>query len=217
MNAVKLFLLVQKLKPLHVPGDVASVRHDLEFLHRSNEALLLLLEISLVGKRQRRFGLLEDIEREPRRRFAFGMEMPLQWDRRLSSCRALIQDQMTRDGEGGSHRRKGLHELSSGGHRFVLILKRLIYHRAPLQRLPLPDKAHEVSGHAHRPAFLHRPSLNSRRFLRRRMHRGILYTGSIESDKVMQPGGLHWQPRAFRFRRCRRSVGQALAVENQNR
>ena len=120
MNAVEFFLLFQKLKPLHVPGDMAGVRHDLEILHRSNEALLLLLEISLVGKRQRGLGLLEHIEREPRRRFALGMEMSFQGGRCLSACRALIQDQMTRDGEGGSHRRKRLHELSSGGHRVVL-------------------------------------------------------------------------------------------------
>ena len=58
MNAVELLLLLQELKPLHVPGDMAGVRHDLEVLHRSDEPLLLLLEISLVGKRQRRLRLL---------------------------------------------------------------------------------------------------------------------------------------------------------------
>ena len=58
MNAVEFVLLLQKLEPLHVPGDMAGVRHDLEVFHGSNKPLLLLLEISLVGERQRRLGLL---------------------------------------------------------------------------------------------------------------------------------------------------------------
>lgn len=33
MDAVEVRLLFQKLKPLHVPGDVASVRLNLEILH----------------------------------------------------------------------------------------------------------------------------------------------------------------------------------------
>ena len=37
MNAVEFVLRFQKLKPLHVPGDMASVRHDLEIFHGSNE------------------------------------------------------------------------------------------------------------------------------------------------------------------------------------
>ena len=58
MNAVEFVLGVQKLEPLHVPGDMASVRHDLEIFHGSNETLLLLLEISLVAERQRRLCLI---------------------------------------------------------------------------------------------------------------------------------------------------------------
>ena len=113
MNAVEFLLFFQELKPLHVPGDVAGVRHDLEIFHGSNESFLLLLEISLVGKRQRRLCLLEHIQREFRGRFALGMEMSLQRGWFLSACGALIQDQMTGYGES----RKGLHELSSGCHR----------------------------------------------------------------------------------------------------
>ena len=30
MNAIEFVLGIQKLKPLHVPSDMASVRHDLE-------------------------------------------------------------------------------------------------------------------------------------------------------------------------------------------
>jgi hypothetical protein len=44
MNAVEVLLLLQELEPLHVPGDMAGIRHDLECLHGSDEALLLLLE-----------------------------------------------------------------------------------------------------------------------------------------------------------------------------
>ena len=57
---------------------MASIRHDFEIFHGSNETLLLLLEISLVGERQRRLSLLEHILREFRGRFALGMEVPLQ-------------------------------------------------------------------------------------------------------------------------------------------
>ena len=86
VNAVEVFLFFQELKPLHVPGDVAGVGLDLEILHRSDEALLLLLEISLVGERQRGLGLLEHLEREFRGCFALGMEMSFQGGRFLSAC-----------------------------------------------------------------------------------------------------------------------------------
>ena len=108
MNAVEFVLRIQKLKPLHVPGDMAGVRHDLEILHRSNEALLLLLEISLVGERQRRLCLLEHVQREFRWCFALGMKMSLQGVDLLSARGALIQDQMTGQGEGGCRSRNGL-------------------------------------------------------------------------------------------------------------
>ena len=64
MNAVEFLLRVQKLEPLHVPGDMASIRHDLEIFHRSNQSLLLLLEISFIGERQRGLGLLEHVQRK---------------------------------------------------------------------------------------------------------------------------------------------------------
>ena len=50
MHAVEFVVLVQKLKPLHVPGNMAGVRHDLEIFHGSNEPALLLLNVSLVGE-----------------------------------------------------------------------------------------------------------------------------------------------------------------------
>ena len=117
MNAVELLLLVQELKPLHVPSDMAGVRHDLEIFHGSNEALLLLLEISLVSKRQCGLGLLEHLESESRGRFALGMEMSFQRGWFLGACGPFIQNQVTRYGESGSRSRKGLYELSSGSHR----------------------------------------------------------------------------------------------------
>ena len=57
MDAVEFVLLVEELEPLHVPGDVAGIGHDLQVLHRGDQALLLLLEIPRVGERQRRLGL----------------------------------------------------------------------------------------------------------------------------------------------------------------
>ncbi len=117
MNAVEVVLLVQKLKPLHVPRDMARVRHDLEVFHRSDEAALLLVEISLVGERQSGARLLEHIERIFRWRFALGMEMSLQrigrLRLRLRVCGAVIQHQMSGDGEGCSDRGKGLDEFAS--------------------------------------------------------------------------------------------------------
>jgi hypothetical protein len=51
-------------KPLHVPGDASGVRHDLEILHRSDQPLLLLVEISCVAERQAGPRLLERIQGE---------------------------------------------------------------------------------------------------------------------------------------------------------
>ena len=62
MNAVEIVLLVEELKPLHVPGDVARVRHDLEVRHGSDQPLLLLLEILGIAERQLVARLLEHIQ-----------------------------------------------------------------------------------------------------------------------------------------------------------
>ena len=74
MNAVEFFVLIEELKPL-MPSDVTSIGHDLEIFHRSDEAFLLLLEISLVGKRQVGFCPLQHLESELRRCLAFWMKM----------------------------------------------------------------------------------------------------------------------------------------------
>ena len=64
MDAVEVLSRIQKLKALHVPGDMASVSHDLEIFHRSNEPLPLLLEISFVGERQSLLRLFQYLQRE---------------------------------------------------------------------------------------------------------------------------------------------------------
>ena len=43
MDAVEFILLVQKLKSLHVPGDMAGFRHDFEVFHGGDQPLLILL------------------------------------------------------------------------------------------------------------------------------------------------------------------------------
>jgi hypothetical protein len=50
MNSVEFVLRIQKLKPLHVPCDMASVGHDLRVFHRSNETFPLLLEVLLISE-----------------------------------------------------------------------------------------------------------------------------------------------------------------------
>ena len=64
MDAVEFDVFVQKLKPLHVPSDMAGIRHDLEILHGSDEPLLLLLEIPLIGEWQSSLGLPKCVQRE---------------------------------------------------------------------------------------------------------------------------------------------------------
>ena len=113
MNTVELRPFIQELKSFHVPSDMASIRHDLEIFHRGNEASLLFLEISLIGKWQIGLCLLEHIQRKFGRSFALRMEVSFQRSRLLSLCRAFIEDQMTGYGEGSSHRRNGLNELTS--------------------------------------------------------------------------------------------------------
>ena len=78
VNAVEVVLLLQKLEPLHVPSNVASVGLDLHLLHRGDEAPLLLLEVALVSERQRALRLGEYLLGELRRGLALWMEMSLQ-------------------------------------------------------------------------------------------------------------------------------------------
>ena len=113
MDAVEVVLLMQELKPLHVPSDVAGVGPDLQVLHGSDKPPSVLLDVPRVGKRQAGACLLEYIEGVLRWRFALGMEMSLQRDGWLSVRGALIEDQMAGHGESGSRGRKGLDELSS--------------------------------------------------------------------------------------------------------
>ena len=113
MDAVEVVLLMQELKPFHVPSDVAGVGPDLQVLHGSDKPPSVLIEVPRVGKRQAGACLLEHIEGVLRGRFALGMEMSLQgrsWLRVRSAC---IQDQMIGYSESGSRSRKGLDELSS--------------------------------------------------------------------------------------------------------
>ncbi len=51
VDAVELVLLIQELEALHVPRYMAGIGHDLEVFHRSDEALLLLLDIPRIGER----------------------------------------------------------------------------------------------------------------------------------------------------------------------
>ena len=79
MNAVEFFLLFQKLKSLHIPSDMATVRHDLEIFHRSNEPLFLLFEVSLVTERQRGLARLSTSRVNCEGRLALRVEMSFQW------------------------------------------------------------------------------------------------------------------------------------------
>ena len=85
---------------------MAGIGHDLEVLHRRDEALLLLLEIARVGERQRRLGLLEHVEREFRRRFTFGMKMSLQRIDLLRARRRRLEQEAVGQGEGGASGRQ---------------------------------------------------------------------------------------------------------------
>ena len=76
VDAVESLAPVQELEPLHVPGDVAVVGHDLGILGRRDEAFLLLLEVPLVGERQRGPRLPEHFLREARWRLALRIEVP---------------------------------------------------------------------------------------------------------------------------------------------
>ncbi len=144
MDAVEIILLVQKLKPLHVPGDMAGIRHDLEVFHGGDKPLLILLEIPRVREWQAFARLLEDLQREFRRRFALGMEMPLQWRRRLRLrlrvCRTIVQDHLPSDRKGRSDCGKRLHEFAACRHRRLHIARFSKTNRAYMASL-LPSRS----------------------------------------------------------------------------
>jgi hypothetical protein len=51
MDDVNIVLPGEELKPLHVPGDMAGISHDLEIFHRGNQTPRMLLKISFIGER----------------------------------------------------------------------------------------------------------------------------------------------------------------------
>ena len=51
MDAVEVVLLVQELEALHVPGHMTGIRLDLQLLHRGDEPLLLLVQVSRIAER----------------------------------------------------------------------------------------------------------------------------------------------------------------------
>ena len=85
MNTVEVVLLVQELEPLHVPGNVAGISHDLEVFHRSDKPPSVLIKIPGVGKRQTGAGLLKHIDRVLRGSLALWMEVSVQWAERPRS------------------------------------------------------------------------------------------------------------------------------------
>src|SRR5262249_26314426 len=90
---------------------------DLEIIHGSDKAPLLLLEISGVAERQPIARLLQGGQSETRRRLALGMEMSGQRSRRrLSQRRAVVQHETAADCERCAYRRQCLHKFSSGCH-----------------------------------------------------------------------------------------------------
>jgi hypothetical protein len=107
MDTVEIVLLVQKLKPLHVPGDVAGVGHDLKVRHRSDKPLLLLLEISCVAKWQAGARFPELIQSKFRGCFPLGMKMPSQRNGRFLSVHGtVLQRQAPADRKRCPHRGK---------------------------------------------------------------------------------------------------------------
>ncbi len=150
MDAVEVVLLVQELKPLHVPGDMAGIRHDFEVFHGGDEPLLLLLEIPRVRERQAFARLLQDLQREFRGRFALGMKMPLQGNRRLRlrlrTRWTVVQDHTSSHRKSCSYRWNRLDELSSGCHRSLQHIWSVNAAVRGLQSLPdAPTGRHEPS------------------------------------------------------------------------
>ena len=76
MDAVEVLALQHPLPTIHVPGHVAGVRHDLHVGRRCDEALLLLLEVLLVGEGQGGARLFEHRHRVLRGQLAFGVVVP---------------------------------------------------------------------------------------------------------------------------------------------
>ena len=75
IDAVETRAAVQELEAIHVPGNVPVIRHDLGVFRRRNESLRLLLEVALVGERQRGGRLLQHFFRERRRWFSLRIEV----------------------------------------------------------------------------------------------------------------------------------------------
>ncbi len=75
MNAVELLVLQQELIAAHVPGHMASFRHDLPVGRRGNEAPFGFFKITLVFKRQGLAQTVLQLDCEIRRHFPFRMEV----------------------------------------------------------------------------------------------------------------------------------------------
>jgi hypothetical protein len=75
VDAVEGILRVDEVELVHVPGDVARVRRNLPLRHRRDEALAVLVEIPGIRERQGLPCLVQDIDRELRRRFALRVEV----------------------------------------------------------------------------------------------------------------------------------------------
>ena len=120
MDAVEVILLVEELEPLHVPCDMTRIRLDLQFLHWGNEPLLLFVEVAGIAEGKGRFGLLQDVQRERRRRLALGMEVTGERSRRRCSCRTALQEEAASNGECCTRGRNGPKELAPGRHHILL-------------------------------------------------------------------------------------------------
>ena len=122
MDGVKLVLLVQELKPRHVPDDVAGFGLDREFLERGNEPLPLLIEVAGVGERQGLPRLPEHRLGEFGRWLALGMEVTRgRGDGGGRRRRGIAIEHVGGHGEG----RNALHELASGRHRSAFVPGRM--------------------------------------------------------------------------------------------
>ena len=119
MNAVELFLLVDEFEPLHIPRDVAGIRHDLHVGHRGDETALVLVEVAGVGKWQSRTRLPQRLHCELRRRLALGVKVTLERRGSLRARRAFIQDQIPGDRERRTSCRYRLDDIAPGGHCFA--------------------------------------------------------------------------------------------------
>jgi len=113
MHGVEFILLVEKLKPRHVPDDVAGVGLDREVWHRGDQTPALLVEVAGVGERQGLLRLQQHRLGELRWRLALRMEMTCgRGDSGRGGRRGVALEHRGRHGEGG----QALHELTTGRH-----------------------------------------------------------------------------------------------------